>query len=452
MLLTILLIVILGISIGVIAFFIIRSIVAPKKVITLANLYRQGKTAGMIRMAKNIIAKEPRNSEAHYFLGLAYLGESRPELAMMEFKTVNQIGQFSNLCPEDKFRQQIAELYARFNQPEEALKEYLLLIKRDPSNADYYFKSGELFEERDKSEKALMYYRKTIELDGRHSDAHYRLGYLLYRGKKFVEAKNELQIAVKFQPNNYKAYFFLGRLQKENHDYTAALITLERAQRDPDYKIKALVERGSCYMSMKNYDKAISELERAVKLSQDEASTETLYGRYFLGLCYEKLRKIENAISQWEKVYAKKPSFRDVAEKLSQYQDIRQNDNMKDYLTSSNADFLEICKSLTNTLNISLRDSGEIPNGCQIIAVESDSKWRNAKKMPKLLWFLRVPDMISESTIRSLHEVMKKQNIARGIIVSSSNFSRKAIDFAENRPIDLVNKEKLQEMLQNITL
>ena len=72
--------------------------------------------------------------------------------------------------------------------------------------------------------------------------------------------------------------------------------------------------------------------------------------------------------------------------------------------------------------------------------------------MPKILRFLRVPEMISETTIRSLHEEMKKLNVSRGIILSSSNFSRKAVEYAETRPIDLINKDQLLEHLKKIPM
>ncbi|HOV64374.1 MAG TPA: tetratricopeptide repeat protein [Spirochaetia bacterium] len=443
-------IIILGIAVGIITFFLIKSIIAPKRVSNLATLLKQGKASTVTRIAKQIIAKEPRNAEAHYFLGQAYADQGKPELALMEYKIVNQISNFSSLCPEVEFRRNISELYKRFNQPEEALKEYLLLIKLEPDVADYYFKAGELFEEREKTDKAEMYYRKAIELEPQMAIAHYKLGYLLYRIKKLIEAKAELEITLKLEPDNYSAFFYLGKIIKENHDYVAALLAFEKAERDPDLKVKALVERGGCYMSMNSFDKAIPELERAVKLATNDSATEVLYGRYFLAVCYEKIRDIDKAVEQWEKIYLKKPTFKDVAEKLSQYQDFRTDDRMKDYLTSPVETFHEISKALTVSMGLSIRDLSDIPNGCQIVAVESESKWRNAKKIPKILRFLRVPEMITETTVRALYEEMKNLGVSRGVIISSSNFSRKAIDFAESRPIDLINKDQLQDELKKL--
>jgi len=446
----IILIIIFGTTVGVLIFFLLKSISTPKKTAALLVMVRQGKNAAAIRAAKQILTKDPRNAEAHYMLGLAYLQDNKPELALMEMKTVNQISQFGGLCPEIAFRKNIAELYHRFHQPEEALKEYLLLIKLDGTDDSYYYEAGILFEERQRSDMAKSYYRKVIELNPKHSMVHYQLGQILFREKKPVEAKVELETSLKLQPENYKAYFYLGKLQKDSHDYGAALLSFERAQKDADMKVKAIIERGTCYMSMNNFERAISELERAIKLSTNDASQEILFGRYFLAHCYEKLRDIDKAVDQWEKIYLKKPAFKDVAEKLSQYQDLRMDDRIKDFMTTGRDDFFEICKGVCGVMNLSVRDITDIPNGSQIIAVESETKWRNARKMPTIIRFIRVPEMIDESSVRALHEEMKKNGVSRGIIFTSSSFTRMAYDFAETRPINLYNKDKLQELLKQV--
>ncbi len=170
-------------------------------------------------------------------------------------------------------------------------------------------------------------------------------------------------------------------------------------------------------------------------------------------MCYEKLRVLEKAIEQWEKIYVKKPTFRDVAEKLSQYQELRHDDRVKDYLTAPKEEFFEICKAITTAMGRTVRDVSEIPNGCQIIALESESsKWRNARKMPMILRFLRMAELIDDSSVRSLNEEMKKMSVMRGVILTSSGFTRVAQEFVESRPIDLIGKEQLLELLKKIDL
>ncbi|RPJ09358.1 MAG: restriction endonuclease, partial [Spirochaetaceae bacterium] len=124
----------------------------------------------------------------------------------------------------------------------------------------------------------------------------------------------------------------------------------------------------------------------------------------------------------------------------------------KDYLTATQARFVEICQAIVQAMKLEVRDISEVPNGCQILAVEAEQKWRGARKMPKLIRFFRVPEMIDDSSIRNLHEAMKKMQITKGLIITSSNFSRRAIEFAETRPIDLYNKDQLLVILAQSNL
>ncbi|HOV37896.1 MAG TPA: tetratricopeptide repeat protein [Spirochaetales bacterium] len=442
--------IILGTGIGFLIFFLIRSIVIPQKIATLEKLVKQNRTASAIRMARKLITKNPRNVDAHYFLGLAYLADNKPELALMELKTVNSIGQFTDSCREIPFRRKIAELYTKFNQPEEALKEYLLLVRKEPNQPEYPFLIGQLFEERGKGAKAVEFYRKALELDPKNWKAFFHMGMVLYRTKKPAESRESLEASLKLNPENYAAHFYLGRLFKENHEYTPALAAFEKAQKDPAYKTKALIERGTCYMSMNNFEKAASELERAIKLAREGEENELLYAHYFLAHCYEKMRELEQAIEHWETIYTRKPNFKDVAEKLTQYQEFRQDDHVKDFMTAGRENFLEQCKNVATALGLTVQDVTDIPNGCQILGVEAQSKWRNARKIPKLLRFLRTTEPIDESAVRSLHEEMKQLNVTRGIVLTSSSFSRLALEFAESRPIELIGKEKLLELLKSI--
>lgn len=444
-------IVILGIAIAVVAYFLLRSILVPKRVGSLESMLAQGKSTQVIKAAKQLIQKDARNADAHYLLGMAYDHDNKQELALMELKTVNDIGNFDGIVEEVPFRKKISELYLKFNQAEEALKEYLLLLKRDPQNADYLFHIGRIFEDRNRNDKAAAYYKKAGELDPRNAEAHTRLGLILYRAKRSAEARASLDTAVRVQPENYEAWYYIGKILKDNRDCIAAMTAFEKASREPAFKVKSLIERGGCLISLGSLDRAVSELERASKLA-DAGTSEELYARYFLAHCHEKMRRIERAVEEWEYIYSKKRNFRDVAEKLGKYQELRTDDRLKDFLTMGHDQFVDVCKRTTEVMELTVRDARDVEGGCEIVAVENTSKWRNARAMPKLIRYLRVTDIIDESSVRDAHEEMRKQSITRGLIITSSTFSRLAQDYAENRPIDLYNKEKLQSLLQQIEM
>jgi tetratricopeptide (TPR) repeat protein len=446
----VILISILGLVIAGFIYFFLRSLLIPKRAENISDLIERGRHSLAIKLAKQILRKDPRNVNAHYLLGKAYLNEGKPELALMEYKTINEAGRFDKICQEVPFRKEIAALYGRFGQPEEALKEYILLMRAEPQSVAHVVQAGELFEKRGNSDRALELYHKAIQMDGEQSNAHCRLGYLLSRKNRSIEARAELELALKLDPEMFSAHYYLGKILKESAEYASALNCFEKAQRAPELKVKCLIERGICFISMKNLERGISELSRAVALTPLDLSPEALFGRYFLAHCYEKRRNLDRALEIWEAIYSKKPSFKDVAEKLSQYHGLRIDDRMKDYVTVSNDAFLKMCIGIVSGMDLEVRESGEKINGCQIVAAESESKWHSVRKMPRLIWFLRVSDMINEATVRSLLNEMRERNINRGIIFASSHFSHKAIEYAASRSIELCDREALQKQLQGL--
>ncbi len=448
----IILTVILGSVVFFLMLFVLKSVLSPKKISKIQKDLKAGKYASAIKGAKALISKNPRDSEARYLLGKAYLADKKPELAFIEFKTLNKTAVFKNPATEIEFRDSIADLYLKFQQPDEALNEYILLNKKDPKNPKYYFKAGELYESKDMSDQALTYFRKTIEIDSRYAQAYASMGLLLFKAKQIPEAEKAIATALKLDPENSETLYYQGRILRGKKDYARALASFEKAARKQEIRTKCFLERGCCYLEASGTEKAIFEFTRAIKFSKLASSPETLYARYLLADCYEKQRDFDKAIEQWEAISAVKPKFRDVAQKLSEYSDLRTNDRMKEYLTLVKDEFFQMCRSITEQyFDYPVQAVKEIKIGCSILAVEKGSEqWLNTRKKPQLLIFSRESETITEQFLRSVHEEMKKQGVVTAHIITSSGFSRDAMAFAENRPFDLIDKQKLEKIMEKV--
>ncbi|MCG8478975.1 MAG: restriction endonuclease, partial [Spirochaetales bacterium] len=64
----IIVIVFLGVGIGITTFFIVRNLVAPKKIARVEQLLKQNKPSAAIKTAKQLLAKDQRDPEVHYLL------------------------------------------------------------------------------------------------------------------------------------------------------------------------------------------------------------------------------------------------------------------------------------------------------------------------------------------------------------------------------------------------
>lgn len=431
--------------------FIIKTSLTPKRVDSIPKLIKQGKTQNAIKMAKQILAKDPKNYIAHYYLGKAYLKENKTELAIIEYKLVNENALFGPQLDELTFRQEFAQLLMKYNQPQEALRNYLLLTKLEPNNPENFYNTGYLYEQANRYDLAMGFMQKTVMLNSRHAKAHAEIGLMHYRTKNFGEAKKEIDIAIKLSPETYSSYYYLGKIEKDAKDLGAAIKSFEKAQRDPEIKQKAIIEHGSCFMLANRFDNAAVDFQRAIELDKENLNGETLYARYFLATCYEKSRQIDKAIEQWEQIYKRNKTFRDVSAKLSEYKDLQANDYLKDYLTCSNEEFLIICKNaVEKALKHQALSCDAKKWGCQITAVDKASEgWRNMRKQVSMFRFFREPNPVEDDIVRETLDAMKGANCQKGFLFSSSGYSNSARHFAEGRPLELIDKIKLETLLSN---
>ncbi|QTQ13837.1 tetratricopeptide repeat protein [Treponema parvum] len=450
----IIVLIVLAFGVGTLILFVVKSVAAPKRIEGIQKLIKQGKNVQAIKLAKSLLAKSPNDYMAHYFLGKAYLADNRTELALMEYKTVNQTAVFGEGLSELDFRKEISALYSKYNLLNEALKEYLLLTKLEPKNPENFYNAGFIYDNQGHPEVALGFYQKAISLNKRHQKAHAALGLILYNMKQLAEAKREIDLAIQINPDMASNYYYLGKILKGNKDYGAAVKAFEKSFRDPVFRQKSLIERGTCFMLADSLDNAAADFERAVNAGKNGNSRDTLYARYFLASCFEKQRKIEKAIEQWKAIFEKDKNFRDVGAKLNEYQDIQTNDSIKEYLTCNDADFFEICKKIAvSALNVSPQQVSAIKDGCQIIATDKSSEdWRNVRKQLFMLWFNRSSATLEDNIIREALDKAKELSCSKAVIISSSGYSRPAKNFAENRPIELIDRAKLDSLMTKVSI
>jgi len=442
-------ILVLVLSVGFLATLALKSVVQPKKLDSVRKLIKQQKYAAAERTAKSLISKNPRDYLAHYYLGKAYLADKKNELALMEYKLVNQNAIFDGNIPEVEFRKQLSQLYVKFNQTDDALKEFLLLTKLDPLNAENYYMCGKLYDQKGKVDQALVFFQKTIQHNKRHVKAHAAYALALFRSKQITEAKKEIDLAISLSPETVSSYYYLGKILKEQKDYSGALKAFEKALRDPEFKQKSLLERGSCYMYANSLENALLEFEKAVKSSKDDNSQETLYARYFLAACNEKTRNIDKAIEQWQIIFQHNRTFKDVGAKLSEYKDLQTNDSLKEYLTCSGQAFIDLCKKTAlEGLSMASQSTENMQWGLRMYAIEQKKDdWMNVRKQLYLIDFHRDSSPIEDLEIRKILDITKSKNCAKAIVCTSAGFTSSATGFAENRPIELIGKERLERLL-----
>jgi len=234
----------------------------------------------------------------------------------------------------------------------------------------------------------------------------------------------------------------------KEHDW--AIQEFEIAQKDKELFQKACLARGCSMLERNQIPKAMAEFQKGLAAPQKDTETD-LNLRYFLAACAEKTRDLYTAISQWEKIAEVRPSFRDVQDKLKSFAEFRTDDTVKDFMIASPAKFETISRQMIENLGLTIVDlTVDSDTQIEAIGTVTQGKWRNTKKSNQLIRIIRATDAITEENIRDLHENMREKAATRGIMITTGDYSPGAIDFAQSRPINLVEKAQVIQMLQAV--
>ena len=441
---------VLGVIFLVLIIYFVRQIWSPRKLDSIFTMLQSGMYKKAIRECQVILEKNERNHTAHFLLGKAYFLSNQMEQALLEFKYLTKINKYSDNSKEEDVRNYLAEIFLHFGQLEEAQKEFLLISRINPADFEVFFKIAKIFYERNYLENAYAYFLKSLNINNKHAESHYYLGLILYHTKKLSESVVHFNQAIQYDKMMYKANYYVGMIYKTNNNYNQAIQCFTNASRDPEFTQKSRLAKGLCFLESNDLNKAVIEFEQGLKDSIEEDNI-TLAIRYNLASCYEKMRDLSSAIEQWEKIANYKPNYSDVLEKLSIYQELRTDDHLKDFLTASNQIFEKICRDLVLSMGFDIaKFSSKSGNMVTIIATDAEGKWRNTKKSNRLIYILRENMPISEQLIRSIQEEMKTVNANRAICITSTKFSPVAQEFAAARPIDLIEKEGLADLLKKL--
>jgi tetratricopeptide (TPR) repeat protein len=437
---------------GLVLFIVVvmRLFVAPRQISQIQRLVETGSTKQAVKALKGLLAKNEHNLTAHWLLCEAYYKERRFDLSLVECKYVVRLGKWSPEIPEEKVRRRLAGLLEQFNQSDEAQKEYILLSRLRPENGEYYFKIGETFYKRSMTDKAIPYLSTALKYAPNHAETMLLLGIINYSKGQVKDALDLLTKALQANQNLHKAHYYLGLIHRTLGIHDKARTEFQLAQKDPDFKLRALLEGGRVLFLTENMKEAIIELERALKFVKDENEV-SIEIRYMLGLCYERTRDLPRAIEQWELVDNYRKGYKDTGTKLSLYADLRTDDKLKDFLTASREGFVQQCKQVLAVMNFEVQDVIPVnDDAVDFVASQSEGKWRNTKRSTCVVKIRRVSEPVGEMLLRQTQEEMKTRSATRGVVISTGGFAPSAMQFAQTRPIDLIDRKQLTQALHSL--
>jgi tetratricopeptide (TPR) repeat protein len=230
------------------------------------------------------------------------------------------------------------------DQGQRLIQEYEARLKTEPNNLKLLRNVADLYTEKKQFDLALKYYEKIKATDTGSSDPTIDAAIARTKTRRFdfqieqldatapdytdrvaqltaekqVFRIEECRKRVEKFPTDLAIRYEMGILYFDAGKITEAIQEFQKAQNNPNKRLAAMNYLAQCYASRKMYELAARTLQSAIteKPIFDEQKKELIYN---LGTVLEAMDKKEEAIKQFELIYAVDIGYKDVGPKVDKY-------------------------------------------------------------------------------------------------------------------------------------
>ncbi|MGL4987222.1 MAG: tetratricopeptide repeat protein [Treponemataceae bacterium] len=406
--------------------------------------------ATIIRESNRKLSSDPKNYPAIKQLADLYYdeGDYTNALPLYEMTFELPILDAKSDQAENGFRYGSCAL--KLKRPEDAIKGLLLANAAEPDSFEINFTLGAAFAENDDFEKSIAFYKKTILLNPEYQPTYQLLGMSLFKSKKYREALPYIKQALESAPDDKGALFALAQCFLEVGNSDDAQNIFSRLRIDSEYGPQASLFSGEYHLEHNNSAQALIDFQIGFKHPNidDETKKNLMYN---LAHCYLEKLDIVNALPLLTELNETFPNFKDVSKLYQTYSELHKNMNLQIYLIGAATDFVSLCKLIAKlyfkeaVVKITSVASGILET--EISATIKTDKWEDSV----IFRFYRSTDVTGELCIRELYGKVRDSKAGKGICFTAGTFSEEARRYVDVRPIDLVNGDKLTQLLNEIT-
>lgn len=446
---------ILSILIAVIAasaLFIILTLVTGKSNGNNSKNKKNGKqknNAAIIKEATKKLTHDPNNIQALTSLGEIYYEAKNYEKAMPIYQRLLGLQKVHPAIDEKQtsLRYGICCFYE--DQFDNALKALSTTLHSDPENFDANNYMGKVLMQKQEYEKAIVLFKRAAKLNPEKTEVIQNLAYAFYYSKKYRESLVFLKKTVEFNPDNKEALFYFATAMNETGYIDKALKIFLHLRLNPVFGARSCLAAGTIHAKQNAPDKAIQDYEIALKLENVDQETKlTIY--YKLAHTLISQKNIGRALGYLKQIQMISPGYRDVQALINRYQELNQNSNLQAYLMSGTSDFVALCRRFVsgyypNTF-IKIEDISVVAECVEVLCEVQASKWTDTE----LFRFYRSTGTIGELYVRDLYSKIRDIKCDKAFCVTAGSFSEEAKKYVEGRPIDLLEKTKLIQVLKKL--
>ena len=407
--------------------------------------------SAIIKEATKKLSHDPSNIPALQSLGGVYYEALNYEKALPLYQRLCELQKLHPTIDEKtvNLRYGICAFY--MEKYDDSLRGFSTVVKMDPQNFEANYYVGRVMYAKKEYEKALIVLKRAANANPENSEVIEYLSYSLFYSKKYRESLPYLKKCVEINPDNKEALFYLASAMDEAGMGEKALKIFMHLRTNPNFGAKSCVAAGAIHDKLNQPDKAIQDYEIALKLENVDQETKLVI---FYKLAHTLLAQhnISKALSYLKQIQAITPNYRDVNSLITRYQELNQNSNLQAYLMSGTSDFVALCRKFVAGFYpqafIKIEDISIAAESIEVLCEVESAKWTDTE----LFRFFRSTGAIGELYVRDLHSKIRDIKCDRAFCVTAGSFTEEAKKYVEGRPIDLIEKNKLVQVLKRIDI
>lgn len=193
-----------------------------------------------------------------------------------------------------------------------ATKLYKSILKEHPKDIEVLKSLGAMYIKAGQDEKALETYKLVEAIDRKESETLIVLGGIYRRLGRYEESIAVLENAIAYGHSNAEVYYNLGFTYKLSGNLDGAIMCFENVIEENPMDALTFNHLGSIYAMKGDYRKAVETYLAGLKVDHNHPIL-----HFNLAQAYEKLKKVDYALSEYEAALRSKPLWHEAIERYT---------------------------------------------------------------------------------------------------------------------------------------
>ncbi|MBQ3798938.1 MAG: tetratricopeptide repeat protein [Treponema sp.] len=410
--------------------------------------------AKILKDATRKLEKDPDNIAALTQLSEIFYTNGVFDKAVQYYRSLVRIAPVHSEIDEAKVALRAGICLCKAQEWGEALKYLLQSSLKDGSNFDVNYHLGLVYSNLKDYAKAVPCLKKALIVNPASTQANMLVARCFYEQHHYKEALPYLKVVIAAEPNNKEAMFDYADVMVEEGHGEKSIKIFSHLRPDPTYGARSCIRSGVYHYNQGDKKTAIEDFTIGLKLP-NTPQADMLELKYRLAICYFDTNRYKEGLALLSEVKQVNPQYKDIPTLISRYSELSQNSNLQIYLAGSVSDFIALCRRIATGwergMNANFIDANA-ESAYTDITVEVPSRGGDGSEV-KETWvfrFFRTTGATGEIYVREFHEMIQDQRVGRGICITAGTFTEGARKYSEGRPVDLIERDKLDVILKRI--